>query len=256
MRDETGWIEEIRALGGDFFLLKTRAPEISQTACPGQFVMIQVSPTVVPLLRRPLGILRVKPPLLWLFFQVVGQGSAVLAGRRPGDALQILGPLGKGFPDFRDKNVLLMAGGRGIVPLFFAAEKLRECNRVFLAYGGRQVSVLHMLDEIAELKLQNVFLYTEDGSCGKRGLVSDETESLIAENSIDTLCACGPDAMLRTLASRLRPLPIAAYFSFEALMACGFGICHSCSLKGADGKYLKMCSDGPVFRLEDVAWPI
>ncbi len=116
MLDERGLIEDARSLGGDYFLLKIAAPRIAAAAKPGNFVMVRVSPSSDPLLRRPLGILESRLPYIWLYYKVLGHGTRMLSQLGPGDGLDILGPLGNVFPELPGKRVLLIAGGRGIVP--------------------------------------------------------------------------------------------------------------------------------------------
>ena len=129
MQDESGRIEETRCLGKDYYLLKVLAPKIAREAKPGNFVMVRVSPSFDPLLRRPLGILQSDPSHIWLYFQVNGRGTTLLKDHRSGDRLDILGPLGNFFPELPGKKILLIAGGRGIVPLFSYAKTYAGSSR-------------------------------------------------------------------------------------------------------------------------------
>ena len=172
MQDERGLIEEARSLGGDYFLLKIAAPRIAAAAKPGNFVMVRVSPALDPLLRRPFGILETQPPYIWLYYQVLGHGTRLLSALRHGDCLDILGPLGNSFAEMPGKRVLLIAGGRGIVPLFHYARAYAERRPLLLLYGGSGRADLQLLERIKTLRLQGLFIFSEDGSLGQQGLLT------------------------------------------------------------------------------------
>ncbi|MBN2345721.1 MAG: dihydroorotate dehydrogenase electron transfer subunit [Candidatus Aminicenantes bacterium] len=255
MHDERGLIEEARSLGGDYHLLKIVAPRIAGAAKPGNFVMVRISPTLDPLLRRPLGILESRPPYIWLYYQVRGGGTRLLAGHRPGDGLDILGPLGNSFPEMPGKRVLLVAGGRGIVPLFHYARAYGERRALLLLYGGRGKTDLPLLERIRSLRLERLFIFSEDGSIGLKGRLTEGLEKIVREERPDATLSCGPEAMLAALAALLKPFPTHDLASLEARMACGFGACHGCVVPTVSGALRKVCDEGPVFPLEEIQWP-
>jgi dihydroorotate dehydrogenase electron transfer subunit len=256
MKDEAGILTELTAVSPGYWLMKIKVETIARQARPGQFVMVRVSPTRDPLLRRPFGILNASGPFIWLYFQVVGPGSAALAQRRVGESIPILGPLGNGFPAFSGRRMLLVAGGRGIVPLFFAAETGRAANRVQLLYGGKNARDLNLLDRLSPGALHGHWLLSEDGSAGERGLVTDRLQAVIREQAIDLVLACGPDAMFAAIARQSAGGAPETWVSLEAYMGCGMGVCLSCVVKTSGGDYTRVCADGPVYRLEEIAWPI
>lgn len=255
MQDESGWIEETRCLGENYYLLKINAPRIAREAKPGNFVMVRVSSSLDPLLRRPFGILQSRPPYIWLYFQVKGRGTSLLKDHQSGDRLDILGPLGNVFPELPGRKVLLIAGGRGIVPLFHYAQKYASRQPLLLLYGGRSAVDLSLLAEIDALSLLKTTIFSEDGSCGEKGLLTRGLENLIREQQPQVTMACGPEAMLAALAKMLKPESLENYVSLEAMMGCGFGVCHSCAVAAADGRYRKVCDEGPVFPLHEIQWP-
>lgn len=255
MQDESGRIEETRCLGKDYYLLKILAPKIAREAKPGNFVMARVSPALDPLLRRPFGILQSEPPYIWLYFQVKGRGTALLKDHQSGDRLDILGPLGNSFPELPGKKILLIAGGRGIVPLFNYAKTYAGKQPLVLLYGGRSTADLNLLEEINAMPLAKVFIFSEDGSYGEKGLLTQGLGKIIAAERPDATMACGPEAMLAALAKMLKAKKLENYASLEAMMGCGFGVCHSCVVAAVDGQYRKVCDDGPVFPLEEIQWP-
>jgi dihydroorotate dehydrogenase electron transfer subunit len=254
MVDERGRIEEVRDFGARYVSVKVRTETIAAEAKPGNFVMTRPSGSTDPLLRRPFGIWRASGPHIWLYFQVLGKGTAALAALRTGEEVDILGPLGNGFPEHREQNILLIAGGRGIVPLFFYAERFSGANSIHLIYGGKGKSDLNLLAEIGSLSLKNTFIFSEDGTRGKKGIATQEVEAIVGDQHIGITFSCGPEPMLRRLAGMLLPLPTADFASLEAFMGCGFGACHSCVVKTVSGSYRRVCVDGPVFPLGDVAW--
>ena len=254
MVDERGLIEEARSLGGDYFLLKIAAPRIATTAKPGNFVMVRVSPTLDPLLRRPLGILESRAPYVWLHYRVLGHGTRLLSRLGPGDGLDMLGPLGNVFPELPGKRVLLVAGGRGIVPLFHYARVCGERRPLLLLYGGRTRADLALLERIKTLKLQGLFIFSEDGSLGQKGRLTDGLERIVREERADATLSCGPEPMLAQVARILQSRGLENHASLEAMMGCGFGACHGCAVRTAAGAYRKVCDEGPVFPLEEIQW--
>lgn len=256
MVDERGVIEETIVLGGRYVSMKVRAQTVAGGAKPGNFVMARPKNSTDPLLRRPLGILKADGQLLWFYFQVIGKGTAALASLKPGDEVDILGPLGNSFPEIRGRNILLIAGGRGIVPLFFYASRVSSANSVHLIYGGKGKNDLNLTPDIRALLLKRTFLFSEDGTLGERGVATRDVKEIVNDLHIDVTCSCGPEAMLKRLAEILRPLPTTDWASLEAFMGCGFGVCHSCVVRMASGRYQKVCVDGPVFPLEEIAWSI
>ncbi len=248
-------VRENRHLGDGFFLLDLSAPEIAGQARPGQFVMLAAGSGTDPLLKRPFGILDAQGDILSLMYEVVGRGTRQLSEVTPGRSLGLVGPLGNGFPDLAGKTILMMAGGRGFAPLFLSARLMAQNNRVFFRYGARSRAQLKLVDWLDEIGLERVDLFTEDGSIGEKGRVGDGLREQLGELGVDVTLSCGPDAMLKALARLLSGSKGVHYGSFEALMGCGIGICHSCVLAMKDGSYKKVCADGPVFLLEAVAWP-
>lgn len=255
MQDERGLIEEARDLGNGHHLLKVACPRIAEAAKPGHFVMVRVLPALDPLLRRPLGILEGRPPYIWLYYQVLGSGTRLLAGLRPGDSLEILGPLGNTFPELPGQRVLLIAGGRGIVPLFHYARAYGERRELLLLYGGRTKADLPLLERIRPLRLQRLVVFSEDGSLGQKGRLTDGLEAILRQEKPQATMSCGPEAMLAVLAAKLKGFPTRNLASLEARMGCGFGACQGCAVRAADGSFRRVCDEGPVFALEEIRWP-
>jgi dihydroorotate dehydrogenase electron transfer subunit len=246
------------------YLLRLQSPELAHAGRPGQFVMVRCAEegSHDPLLRRPLALHRLdrEQGQVELLVRVAGRGTAWLAVRRPGDLLDVFGPLGHGFAlDRKTRSLLLVAGGMGIAPLMAVADEGLACGcAVTLVLGARTQGELYppaLIPPAIE-----VHLATDDGSCGRAclapALLEDTTLGLLAW--ADQVLACGPRPMLAALAplvraGRLRPQAGFAQVSLEATMACGVGVCLGCVVKTRRG-LRRVCEEGPVFDLWDVVW--
>ena len=254
MKEEKCTVVENSRINKGYFLMKLEADYISAHSKPGNFIMLAASDTFAPLLKRPFGIFRAKPPYIWLYYEVVGKGTELISRMKPGNVVNTIGPLGNAFPPLEDKNILMVAGGRGIAPIYYAIETYAFSGNVFLIYGAKSKDDLNLLEDIHELPLKKIFLYTDDGSEGKQGFVTTDVVEIIRNNRIEVTISCGPDAMFHALFHTINHLGTENYVSLEALMGCGFGICYSCVVKAVSGDYKKVCSDGPIFRMEEIAW--
>lgn len=237
---------------------------------PGQFVMLRVAEGLDPLLRRPLGVYKVlgakgrnvfKGRGIELLYKVVGKGTGILAGKRPGEAVDVLGPVGNGFPLLRGGaagRVVMVAGGIGAVPFYMlAAEK---AARVFL-FGARTKEETALVRDFRPLGVQ-VKISTEDGSTGKKGLVTDLLAEELTRGSV--VYACGPLGMLKGVSRAAAAAGVKCLVSLERAMACGIGVCLGCAVKSGEHcgagqheykrEYKMVCSDGPVFDSTEIDW--
>ncbi|MGB9905934.1 MAG: dihydroorotate dehydrogenase electron transfer subunit [Candidatus Saccharicenans sp.] len=244
----------------DYFLFTLESPAIAPKSRPGQFLMIRVSESTQPLLRRPISLHNVEGPRLQIFFQIAGEGTRLLSRKTAGDRLNLLGPLGQGFtirPEFRGKEVFCVGGGRGIAPLYFlAGELLRAGARPVIFYGGRTAADLPLRDRLEKSGLE-VLVTTDDGSAGFPGLVTSLVAETLKKRRPEFLYACGPEPMMEKLADLCRQEKLAGEFSLEAIMGCGFGACWGCVKKirrNGQEKYLKVCQEGPVFPYAEIIW--
>jgi dihydroorotate dehydrogenase electron transfer subunit len=246
---------------GDFFRFVIDAPALGRTARPGQFVMVKVSEGAFPLLRRPLGIHDANEGGIELFFKVAGQGTELLSGKKPGDRLDILGPLGKGFTlagAAKGETAYLVGGGRGIAPLYFLARELANAGaRPVVFYGGRCLADIPLRSRFEEAGLE-FLCSTDDGSFGFAGLITDLAGRELAKEKPAIVCACGPDPMMKALAAVAARHGVPAEFSLESVMGCGIGACWGCVHRirneSGDG-WVKICEEGPVFPGERILWP-
>ncbi|HOK23005.1 MAG TPA: dihydroorotate dehydrogenase electron transfer subunit [Candidatus Hydrothermia bacterium] len=220
-----------------YFLLKVENKWGSYLK-PGQFFQIRVKDGIEPFLSRPFSIFNVDNQSVWFLILLVGKGTTLLSQKQPGELLDMLGPLGNSFPEFEDAT--LVAGGSGLAPLYFFAQKSKFKRFIW----GVKVSPPRELCEM--IKPFNVTIVTEDGSSGLKGLATEYIDPALDK----VVFACGPESMLNVLK---KYTSIDSWASVESVMACGFGICFGCAVRkaGGDGFY-RVCADGPVFKLEDI----
>ena len=248
---------------GEYQALTLAAPQIAATARPGQFVHLLAGEDRSFPLRRPFSIHRVERPggpggSVEGVCDVVGAGTRALAGLRPHDVVDALGPLGRAFdPPEAPAACVLVGGGYGTAPLFFLATELRTRRcRVDFVVGA--ASAGRLLDAMEAKRLgHSLTVTTDDGSAGRRGLVTDPLPGLLAGNGAERVYACGPMPMLAAVSRVAAAAGVACQVAVEEQMACGTGICFSCVLPVGPGTPTRMarsCLEGPVFDGAAIAW--
>lgn len=242
--------------GGANCLLVLKSLDIALRARPGQFVHLRCAKGLDPLLRRPISICLANPEegLVYLWYQVVGKGTDLLGSLKPGDTVDLMGPLGQGFTLFEGRKIALIGGGMGIAPLIFLGLSLAEHNQVAAFFGGRSTDHFPPRELFPPVE---GFLATEDGSAGYQGFVTALLEEWLGAEQPDLLYACGPWGMLKQVAALADRAGIPLQVSLESVMACGVGACLGCTCESARGEgnsWLKVCQDGPVFWAQEVSW--
>ncbi len=237
-----------RRLKGDYFLLWLSREGLRSTPAPGQFVMLRAWPSLDPLLARPFSVHDLGDDGFAILYQVRGRGTRLLSQLKKGDPVDVLGPLGQGFPKPATEEVFLVAGGIGIAPFLLAARYLAPSHKPSLFYGARSSSDLLRLRAFKELRIP-IHLSTEDGSAGARGLVTEILKKALGRTKV-TVWACGPMPMLKAVAELAREARVKAYLSLEAMMACGLGLCLGCVVSKGDQGFLHVCTEGPVVEAE------
>ncbi|MBO8168144.1 MAG: dihydroorotate dehydrogenase electron transfer subunit [Thermoanaerobacteraceae bacterium] len=251
-------IKNLKQLTGRYYLLTLAAPLVARSVKPGQFVQLKVSAQLDPLLRRPFSIHD------WcdaqgnveILFQVRGKGTRLLADRKQGDYLDMLGPLGNGFSIPRAPGkALLIGGGIGAAPLWGLAKSLHARNwQVTVLLGGAGEQFLVRPEEFS--RWGRTIITTDDGSRGISGRVT-EALPLVAAQEFDQIYACGPKPMLAAIYDWARITGLPLQVSLDEVMACGMGVCLGCAhpvRKGKETVYAKVCSQGPVFDAREVVW--
>ena len=247
-------VVSVNTIAQDIFEMKLYAPELfeGQAVRPGMFVHMLLGDEA-RILRRPISIYGANPKdgQIALAIQIVGQGTRKLSEKKPGDRVDILGPLGNSF-EFQNARIIYgVGGGVGISPIRFAAMSLNPGQEMEALFGYRTQSLIYG-DEGLECP---VHITTDDGSAGEHGLVTAPLKRRMAERRPDLVICCGPTPMMRAVQKLCSEMEIECQLSLEARMGCGVGACNGCTVKvkdGADWQYRRVCVDGPVFQGKDV----
>ena len=233
------------------------APEMAKAAVPGQFIAVYTNDQS-KLLPRPISICEADKEngRLRIVYRIAGAGTKEFSALTAGDTIDVLGPLGNGFPLLEGKKAFLIGGGIGIPPMLQLAKALNEINGSEMVQSviGYRDSHMFLKEEFEAYGL--VTVATEDGSVGTKGNVLDA----IRENDLkaDVIYACGPTPMLRALKAYSQEKGIPCYLSLEEKMACGIGACLACTCQTKDVDEhsqvhnKRICKDGPVFLAEDI----
>ena len=254
-----------RRVKGNYFHLVLKAPRITRNSLPGQFLNIKVNDADEPLLRRPFSIHRTKGANIEILYEAVGRGTELLSQKKSGEYLDVIGPLGNGF-DLRlaisdKRQAILVAGGIGVAPLYFLAERLANCNlqiancKIPVLIGAKTKEQILCEQEFKKLGCE-VKIATDDGSKGFKGKITGLLKKILRLAISDkrlAIYACGPRPMLEEIAVISKKHNISAQVSLEEHMACGIGACLGCAVKTKDG-YKRVCKEGPVFNVEEIIW--
>ena len=248
-----------RRIQGSYYKIILAAPEIAGSALPGQFISVKIDGDYQPLLRRPFSIHRAAKRELEVLYAVVGEGTRLLSQKKPGKHLDVIGPLGNGFDYGRrttnDERLILVAGGMGVAPLLFLAEKIAH-RKTTVFIGAKNKKQLLCEKEFNKMGCE-VKIATDDGSRGFRGKVTDLLTQLRTKNDErrTTIYACGPRPMLRAISHISLKHNIPAQISLEEHMSCGIGACMGCVVDTKQG-FKRVCKEGPVFAADEITWPL
>ena len=237
-----------------FYLLKIAAPSIVKQIKPGQFIHIRVSDGLEPFFRRPFSVYRALK-YVEILYEPIGEGTKVLAAKKKGDRLDILGPLGMPFtlPSKETKQVVMIAGGIGVAPFLILSDVLKNKGYdLVLLYGGRTKGHVYPMREFKQNGCK-VFVATDDGGAGVKGKVSRLFSKINLDPETTFLYTCGPHAMMAVVQEFARRHHLKGEAACEELMACALGACLGCSIQTKSG-YKTVCCDGPVFDLEEVVF--
>ncbi|MCE9613060.1 MAG: dihydroorotate dehydrogenase electron transfer subunit [Lentisphaerae bacterium] len=236
-----------------------QAPRIAALAAPGQFVHMRIPELSPEALRRPFSIYQSHAPYLHVIYKPVGRGTQAMMHAPPGETYNLIGPLGRGFPVAPDgPPPVFVAGGYGVAPLSFLAERLPRRGVAFI--GGRTAQDILCVEDFAS-RGWDVRVTTEDGSRGERGRVTESFDRWVAarkDAGPAELFACGPEGLMRALGERTATLGWQAWVSLDRPMGCGIGACLACvqHVRDDGGKvaWARCCTEGPVFDAKDLVW--
>jgi len=266
-RDEPGEVLQVERLDGGLIELTVRLPHLAATALPGQFAQLRCGPWGRPLLRRPFSVAWTAGDCCSFVFAPGGEGTARLAQLRPGDRLDVLGPLGRGFTvDGSVLRAVCVSGGLGCAPFPLLILALRQAGvaEVVVLSGAASRERLYPAGRFGRGDVDvEVREITDDGGSGRAGRVTDLLAAADFKPAADALYGCGPNSMLDALQRALGGLPADGSpgireVSLEAPMGCGFGTCLGCALpvRGPAGaaEWALCCRDGPVMDIDTVDW--
>jgi len=210
---------------------------------PGQFFMVK-SLEGSYLLPRPISVYDYDGKILKLLYKVVGKGTKIFSKLKTEEKVQVLGPLGNGFPleDIQGR-IAIVGGGIGIAPLNYLVKNLK--GLYIDTYLGFKEEI-YSLDSFEKFS-ENLLIATESGSYGEKGFVTD----FVNWENYDTIITCGPEIMMNKIIKTGNEKSIKVYASLERRMACGIGACLGCSVKTKEG-IKRACKEGPVFSGEEL----
>lgn len=221
---------------------------------PGQFVQVEIADSKTTYLRRPISVNFVdyEHNELWLLVRAAGDGTRHLTAAADGAIINIVLPLGRGFsiPESPESKILLIGGGVGVAPLLYFGARLAEAGiRPEFLLGARSASELLETEYFEQYGKLNIS--TEDGTAGEKGLV---TVNSALDRPFDMIACCGPMPMMKAVAKIARDKGIDCEVSLENMMACGLGACLCCVEKNSEGHNVCVCTDGPVFNINQLSW--
>lgn len=243
-------VKSQKEIGRNIFEMKLQGKLVDEITSPGQFVHIRPSDSYDMLLRRPISIasIDIEAQEMTILYRAEGQGTLSLSKKREGDTVDVLGPLGNGFPieeTEAGQTAFLIGGGIGVPPLYELSKQLTAKGvRCVHVLGFESEDVVFYEDKFNELG--ETHIVTVDGTMGTQGFVTNVMEKL--GNDFETYYSCGPMPMLNAVQNAYEGKK--GYLSFEQRMGCGVGACFACvceTTEKSDKAYIKVCSDGPVF---------
>ncbi len=238
----------------NIFEMKLTGPGVGSMTTPGQFLHVSVGNHTSKLLRRPLSICNVdlEREEVTLLYRAQGDGTKQLSEKQNGDIVDVLGPLGNGF-DMDEVDVksraLLVGGGIGVPPLYYLGKQLKNTGvEVTFILGYQSLEDSFYVEKFKEIG--ETIVTTVDGSLGIKGFVTDAMERFLIDAPV--IYSVGPAVMLKAVEERAGSLN--GYLSLEERMGCGIGACFACVCPTETRKsgYVKICSDGPVFKMGEV----
>lgn len=230
-------IVKIEKLKEDLFKYSVKQEEMAKDAKPGQFIEIRVADGIEPLLRRPISLYHIDKEngILEFIFQVKGKGTKILANRKVGEELDILGPLGYGSFHVQEYGkVAIIGGGIGMFPLYELAKELKEqtASKVHIYMGFRNKDLITLEEEFKGVS-DKLTITTDDGSYGIQGFSINELKKDCEKEIPDKIFACGPLPMLKAVQAFAKEKNIPCEISLEEKMGCGIGACLGCAVKTA-----------------------
>jgi len=238
---------EKKQLSDQVFKMKIEAPLIAEERKAGQFVIVQKDTNYGERIPLTIADADSEAGTITLIFQTVGKTTTELSMFEPGDYIEnVLGPLGK--PTHIDKlgTIVCVGGGIGVAPMYPIAQALKAAgNRVIIIIGARNKDLVIMEDEMRAIA-DDLIIVTDDGSYGRKALVTGPLKELCENDPPDQVVAIGPPIMMKFCAETTRPFKVPTVVSLNTIMVDGTGMCGGCRVS-VGGKTKFVCVDGPEF---------
>jgi len=253
LSDELVTILENTRINGKYFKLVFRSKKLARNVKPGQFLMLQIGDKEDPYLRRPFSYYRSTNDRIEILYEILGYGTKQLSKKQKGDTVKVMGALGNLFspvaPKAQRRKRILVAGGVGVPPLVFFAEK----NKVdYLLIGTKSKQEVLPKKELAKVKAKVLFS-TDDGSYGVKGRVTLLLEDIIQKEGAENIFiqTCGPTPMMNAVMIMAKKYEIPGEASLDETMGCGMGVCLGCMVKTPEG-WVPSCTKGPIFAFDQL----
>lgn len=235
------------------FLWEVEAPDVAKAALPGHFVIVRHKdkgervPLTIADFDRERG-------TITLVIQALGKTTKEMMALKEGDfLLNLAGPLG--IPSHIEKygTVLLVGGGLGVAPVFPQLRAFKEAgNHTISIIGFRSKDLIFWEDKFRNFS-DELIVTTDDGSYGRKGLVSEPLKEILQERKVDLVVAIGPAIMMKVCSEVTKPFGVKTIVSLNTIMVDGTGMCGSCRVT-VDGKTKFACVDGPDFDGHLIDW--
>ena len=232
------------------------SPQISKATLPGQFINILPSKEWENVMRRPMSVASQEGGNISIIYKVVGPGTQIMKNWKVDGVVDIIGPLGNYWDNYKEFYPVLIGGGVGIAPILNLHNMLNNEMVNHSLIMGAQGSRDHFMDhDIAK----EIYISTDDGSLGIRGNVIDVLEKINKKKI--KIFSCGPPRMMEALKEYSQRYNIECDLALESIMACGFGICQGCSVELVSNNNIKhsyrnkfslICMDGPIFNARKI----
>lgn len=251
-------IASIEKIAPGIFKMTLKSSYIAENAVPGQFVNVKCSEGINALLRRPISICSVdtEEKTVTICFQIKGIGTEYLSKKKTGEKVDIIGPLGNPFKISDEYGkIAVVGGGIGIFPLLHVLNESKKASKsAFLGFRNRDYVVM---EDRFKRAADELFVSTDDGSYGYKGLVTDLLVKELENSQYDMIYACGPMPMIKGVVGIANRYGVKCQISLEQRMGCGIGACLVCACKTRaqtpEGwEYSHVCKDGPVFWSDEV----
>jgi len=247
-----------REIAENTFETMLYSPKISNCSKPGQFINILPSFNWDAMMRRPMSIASQSDDNISIIYKIVGNGTKLMQAWGVGQIVDIIGPLGNFWTEYRDYDPILIGGGVGIAPIINLKNYLDKLNIKSELIMGARTKSEHFLSHNPK---KNQYMSTDDGSLGVEGTVIDVLKLINEDMNCKKIFACGPSGMMESVKTFSLDNNIVCDLAIETIMACGVGICQGCTveLNKVDNnknsyrkKYALACIDGPIFNAKDI----